>query len=143
MRAAFLAVLLSLLTTSMCYGHCQIPCGIYDDEARFTLLLEHVTTIEKSITEIKALSDGDVSDYNQLVRWIMNKEHRAEEIQEIALQYFLAQRVKEGQEHYEDQLKLLHGIIVGAMKTKQSLDEANVTDLRTKIGAFKKVYMHH
>lgn len=141
MRAASLALLIGLIAASACYGHCQIPCGIYDDEARFGLLLEHVLTIEKSISEINKISKEDATDYNQIVRWVMNKEHHAEEIQEIALQYFLAQRVKEGQDHYDDQLRLLHGIIVSAMKAKQSLDESNVSELRAKIEEFKQVYM--
>jgi len=41
---------------SLAYSHCQIPCGIYDDEARFTEIAEHITTIEKSMKEIESLS---------------------------------------------------------------------------------------
>jgi len=143
MKSLVSVVLLSLVAVSVCYGHCQIPCGIYDDGMRFTLLLEHVETIDKSITEAKRLSEAEVPDYNQLVRWIVNKEHHATEIQEIASDYFLAQRIKEGGEHYGESLELLHGIIVYAMKTKQSLDESNVVELEKKILEFQELYMEH
>ena len=143
MKTVLFALLLSAVTASACYGHCQIPCGIYDDEVRFTLLLEHVATIQKSINEIKKESEAEVPNYNQLVRWINNKEHHAGEIQDIASDYFLAQRIKEGVEHYGEALTLLHGIIVYAMKTKQSVDETNVAELEKRIREFKQVYMGH
>ena len=143
MKSALFIVLVGLVTTSVCYGHCQIPCGIYDDGMRFTLLLEHVETIDKSISEAKRLSEAEDPDYNQLVRWIVNKEHHASEIQSIASDYFLAQRIKEGADHYVESLELLHGIIVYAMKAKQSLDESNVTELERKILEFKELYMGH
>jgi nickel superoxide dismutase len=28
-------------------AHCEIPCGIYDDEMRINMVLEHIATIEK------------------------------------------------------------------------------------------------
>ena len=33
------------------FAHCQIPCGIYGDQTRFTLMHEHVTTTEKSMKQ--------------------------------------------------------------------------------------------
>ena len=35
------------------FAHCQIPCGIYDDKMRFTMMAEHVTTIEKSMNQME------------------------------------------------------------------------------------------
>ncbi|MCK5701941.1 MAG: hypothetical protein KAI29_12345 [Cyclobacteriaceae bacterium] len=32
-------------TAQKTYAHCEIPCGIYNDELRITLLYEHFTTI--------------------------------------------------------------------------------------------------
>ena len=46
---AFLTV---IIFSSVVYGHCQIPCGIFDDETRIELMKEHVVTIEKSINEL-------------------------------------------------------------------------------------------
>ena len=41
---------------SLAYSHCQIPCGIYGDEARFNMITEHITTVEKSMKLIESLS---------------------------------------------------------------------------------------
>lgn len=120
------------------HAHCQIPCGIYGDDTRFVLLLENVTTIKKSIAQIK--EEGKKGNHNQVVRWVNNKEHHADEIKTIACEYFLAQRIKEGQPKYEEKLKLLHAIIVYSMKCKQSLDEKNAATLEKKIKDFQKIY---
>ena len=40
------------LMTGLAEAHCEIPCGIYDDEAGIKQLLEHVTTIEMSMNQI-------------------------------------------------------------------------------------------
>jgi nickel superoxide dismutase len=96
-------------------AHCQVPCGIYDDEARFRMLAEHVTTMEKAMKEIAALSAQAPVNYNQIVRWVMNKEKHAEEFSEILSYYFLAQRIKptvaddkESHDRYLSQLELVH-----------------------------------
>ena len=46
-------------------AHCEIPCGIYDDELRMNLIIEHAGTIEKSMKSITELESG--KDINQLV----------------------------------------------------------------------------
>jgi len=34
--------ILAGLLASIAYSHCQIPCGIYDDQARFDMIAEAV-----------------------------------------------------------------------------------------------------
>jgi len=47
-RVALLAALaVGVVFGSLAYSHCQVPCGIYGDDTRFTLIGEHITTIEK------------------------------------------------------------------------------------------------
>jgi len=79
---------------SLAYSHCQVPCGIYGDDTRFTLIAEHITTIEKSMNQIEALSKEQHPNWNQIVRWVVNKEDHADQLTEIVTFYFLAQRVK-------------------------------------------------
>ena len=70
---------------SLLWAHCQIPCGIYDDQARFASMFEHVDTIEKSMKQINALA-AEKPDWNQSVRWVNNKEAHADKLAErIAL----------------------------------------------------------
>ena len=128
-------------------AHCEIPCGIYGDSLRVALLYEHIETIEKSMNMINTLSDEESPDYNQLVRWVVNKEEHANKMQEIVSQYFLHQRVKpvtadndEAYRKYTKQLELLHNILVFAMKSKQSTDLAVIDTLREKLHAFEHAY---
>jgi len=132
---------------SLAYSHCQIPCGIYDDEARLKMISEHITTIEKSMKLIEDLSDQDEINANQIVRWINNKETHADELSHIITHYFMAQRIKipsEGnvQEYkkYVRKLTLLHEMLVTTMKTKQTTDTANVAKLRTLLSRFHEAY---
>lgn len=143
--AVFLSI--SVLAASQAFAHCQIPCGIYGDELRVQLLAEHVTTIEKSMNQIVELGKASPVDYNQLVRWVSNKEEHAQKIQDIVTAYFMAQRIKapaetEGEAHeaYLRNLELLHRMQVAAMKAKQSTDLEQVDTLRTLLKKFQKSY---
>ena len=72
-------VVLALVASSVVYSHCQIPCGIYDDNMRFNMMAEHITTIEKSIKMVNQISSEEKPNMNQLVRWVQNKETHADE----------------------------------------------------------------
>lgn len=146
--AALLVVTLCAFFAQKVFSHCEIPCGIYDDEARFKSLLENVTTVEKSMNQIIALSKESKPNNNQIVRWVMNKEHHAGDIIHILTQYFLTQRLKpvadkNSQEYknYAKKLTLVHEMIVFSMKAKQTTDLENVTKLRSHIADFKTAYM--
>jgi len=142
------AVLVSAVVFgSLAYSHCQIPCGIYDDEARFSAMAEHITTIEKSIKEIESLSSQAKPNMNQIVRWVNNKDQHADELSEIVTYYFMAQRIKVSSESdakayndYVKKLTLLHRMLVDTMKAKQTTDLANVQELRSLLEQFHAAY---
>lgn len=128
-------------------AHCEIPCGIYDDSVRIALIYEHISTIEKSMTKIKELEAEGDKNYNQLIRWVVNKEEHAQKIQDIVAQYFMHQRVKPVDEtdkekyaKYIDQLTSLHEITVFAMKAKQTTDEVYIKKLREAVHSFEHAY---
>ena len=142
-RIAISAALLDMavLPIRMAGAHCQVPCGIYGDEARFVTLDEHITTIEKSLNQINELSAAGDKNYNQLVRWVQNKEVHADALTQIVTYYFLAQRIKPDQAMYGEKLVMLHGLIVNSMKAKQTTDLANVAALRAGVEAFRAAYL--
>ena len=144
---AMLAV--SLLCSSLLFAHCEIPCGIYGDQIRLEMLAEHITTIEKSMKQVQTLSKESDKNYNQIVRWVKNKEKHANEIQEIVTQYFMTQRVKPADrkdghayDHYVTRVTLLHKMLVAAMKTKQTTDLEHVAALRDLLAKFRAEYSH-
>jgi nickel superoxide dismutase len=143
-----LSLVIALAAAAPASAHCQIPCGIYDDELRVQLIEEHITTVEKSMKQIVALGAASPVDYNQLVRWIDNKEEHAQEIQDIVTAYFMAQRIKPPTDHDDEQatknylhkLALLHRIQIHAMKAKQSTDLEQIETLRKLVAQFRKAY---
>lgn len=140
--AACLALLgLLMVPAQLVFAHCQVPCGIYGDETRFTMMEEHITTLEKSMNQIQELSAAGDKNYNQLVRWVNNKETHADELTDIVTYYFLAQRIKADADHYEEKLKALHGIMVSAMKAKQTTDLAHIASLRDGVATFRTLYV--
>jgi nickel superoxide dismutase len=121
-------------------AHCEVPCGIYDDQMRIKMMAEHVTTIEKSMKEILKLERESPINYNQLVRWVMNKERHANELQEIITRYFMTQRIKPGTEGYSEKMGLLHKTLVSAMKCKQTTDISHIIELRSLLKRFQDLY---
>jgi len=133
-------VALFLLTTSGAWAHCEIPCGIYGDEMRFQMMQEHITTIEKSMNQINDLAKKKGAPSNQLIRWVGNKEHHAQALQEIITQYFLTQRIKIDAKDYSKKLTVLHKMLVFSMKCKQTTDLKHVGKLRDLVKDFKGLY---
>jgi nickel superoxide dismutase len=114
---------------------------------RFDMLEEHFKTIEKSMKQIMELSKAKDKNYNQIVRWVNNKEKHASKVQHIVYQYFMTQRVKpvsekNGEEYrqYVDQITLLHEMLVYAMKSKQTTDLSCVERLRSLLSRFRTAY---
>lgn len=137
----FLALLAVFAAPQSASAHCQIPCGIYDDERAFAEMKQDAVTIERSmrgLAESKTMHDA--------ARWTMNKERHAQNIQDTAQAYFLAQRVKvaakksKGYKNYVTSTTALHQIIVAAMKTKQSDDQAQVEALDAAIETYEAHY---
>ncbi len=136
-----------MVFASLVYSHCQIPCGIYNDPARFDMIAEHTTTIEKSMKQITSLSKQDKSDMNQIVRWVQNKEEHADKLSNIVTHYFMAQRIKlvgdtksKAYQEYIRKLTLLHEMLVYSMKAKQTTDLSNVEKLKTLLAEFRAAY---
>ncbi len=140
---------LSLPLASPAFAHCEIPCGIYNDEMRLEMIAEHITTIEKSMLQITVLSKENPLNHNQIVRWVQNKEEHANELQHIVSQYFMTQRLKPADESdkkaysaYVKKLTLLQQMLFFAMKAKQTVDPAHVKKLRSLLDDFRALNSH-
>ena len=129
-----------LIFTVIASAHCEIPCGIYDDELRINMISEHITTVEKSMNQIRKIEIEKHPNSNQLIRWVTNKERHANEIQDIVTQYFMTQRIKLDAKNYEKKLGLLHQMLIYSMKCKQTVDLGHVNTLRKLVKDFKTLY---
>ena len=93
------------------------------------------------MSEIKSLSaKNDPLSFNQLNRWIMTKEEHAKNIQRVVSDYFLTQRIKSKNKNYDKHLRLLHELLVSAMKCKQTVDSQNVDKGLKSLDNFVRVY---
>jgi nickel superoxide dismutase len=139
--------ILVVVFATLAYSHCQIPCGIYGDEARFAAISENITTIEKSMKQITELSGAERPNMNQIVRWVQNKEKHADDTSEIITYYFMAQRIKPASkseaaayEEYIKKLSLLHEMLISCMKAKQTTQLSHVGQLRSLLSEFHDAY---
>jgi ubiquitin-small subunit ribosomal protein S27Ae len=128
-------------------GHCQVPCGIFDDPAMVAELKEAAATIRKAIvqsTELHSTVGTDLLAMNQMVRWISVKEEHATKIIDKVASYCLCQRVKKevfkDDKDYVDALKAHHAVMQAAMKTKQVLDVAACDALDHALADMAKMY---
>jgi nickel superoxide dismutase len=137
------ALLLVFFNTAEVRAHCEIPCGIYDDEMRINMIAEHITTIEKAMKQIVQLGGEKQTNHNQLARWVVNKEYHANELQHIVTQYFMTQRIKPDANKYAEKLTLLHKMLIHAMKCKQTTDLNHIATLRSLSKAFQDLYLGH
>ncbi|MGD9402346.1 MAG: superoxide dismutase [Ni] [bacterium] len=143
---AALVLLTLMVPLSAAWSHCQVPCGIYDDDMRLEMIAEHIKTIERSMQQIVELSEAETPNMNQIVRWVNNKDAHADELAHIATYYFLAQRVKpvaatdQDYQTYIEMLKTLHQMVFYSMKAKQSTDMEYVAKLRELLKDFTKAY---
>ncbi len=143
------SIVLLFLILSPCalLAHCEIPCGIYDDQMRIKMIEEDITTIEKSMDQIEKLSKKKNKNMNQIVRWIINKENHCDYLGDIVTQYFMAQRINpvdasdsDEYKKYIENITLLHKMLYHATKAKQSTDQRYVKALRTLLKSFEKAY---
>jgi nickel superoxide dismutase len=129
------------------FSHCQVPCGIYDDQVRVKMIAEHITTMEKAMKQVAGLSKESSPNYNQIVRWVTNKEKHAEALSDIVTYYFMTQRLKPVDKSdakkyagYQKKLELLHHLLVYAMKAKQTTDLKHIEMLRMLLKKFEAAY---
>mmetsp|Transcript_75092 Transcript_75092/g.140064 ORF Transcript_75092/g.140064 Transcript_75092/m.140064 type:complete len:181 (+) Transcript_75092:64-606(+) len=127
--------------------HCQVPCGIFNDDGRIAAILEDAVTIRKSVSEMQNLhKGGKLQDMHQIIRWVNTKEEHATKIMTTVAEYFLAQKVKPAllqHDEYLEVLELHHKVMIAAMKTKQSSEMEAVDDLDKAIQGLRPVYEKH
>jgi small subunit ribosomal protein S27Ae len=134
-------------------GHCQVPCGIFDDPKLVAEVKEQCATIRKAIVQINELfAKGDVLSFNQMTRWVNTKEEHCCKIITAISEYCLCQRVKPvgapgspftQDKDFVDALRSHHSVMVNAMKAKQSVAVAAADALDHAVGDWSKMYLPH
>eukprot|EP00927_Polykrikos_kofoidii_P072814 TRINITY_DN68908_c0_g1_i1.p1 TRINITY_DN68908_c0_g1~~TRINITY_DN68908_c0_g1_i1.p1 ORF type:complete len:230 (-),score=36.43 TRINITY_DN68908_c0_g1_i1:180-869(-) len=139
------------LTVPLRGGHCQVPCGIFDDPKLVVELRETCATIRKAMVHVGEMSnDLSPSGLNQLIRWTETKEKHASKIVTFVSEYCLCQRLKpvgdpktpfKSQGDYIEALRAHHTLLLAAVACKQTVDLSNVDRLEAAIGAVSSMYV--
>jgi len=133
-------------------GHCQVPCGIFDDPKLVAELKEACATITKATAQIGELFNGSMTaqTFNQATRWVNTKEEHCSKIITLVGEYCLCQRIKplsdpktpfKAEDEFVEALKAHHAVMTAAMKAKQSTDPATTTALAAAIDLMSKMYI--
>ena len=132
-------------------GHCQVPCGIFDDPKLVAELSEACATISKAVAQVNEIFAGQMTaqSFNQATRWINTKEEHCSKIITLIAEYCLAQRVKpladpktpfKEEQEYVNALIAHHAAMQAAMKAKQSSDPAAAAALTDFVAHMCKMY---
>jgi len=132
-------------------GHCQVPCGIFDDPKLVSDIMEAIATIKKAMVQIGELSATlNALNINQMTRWVNTKEEHATKIVSLVSEYCLCQRVKpvadpkspfKSEADYIAALQSHHKVMLAAVKCKQTVDPANADALESAAKEMSKMYM--
>lgn len=132
-------------------GHCQVPCGIFDDPKLVSDIQEAIATIRKASVQIGELRELKTAlAVNQMVRWANTKEEHASKIIGLMADYCLAQRIKpisdpktpfQTEAEYIAALAAHHKVMLLAVKCKQSAEAAYADALGEAASDLSKMYM--
>jgi len=132
-------------------GHCQVPCGIFDDPKMVADIREACATIRKAMVQTNELAGAmSAQNFNQMTRWVNTKEEHCANIIKTIGEYCLCQRVKPfgtpgtpfaTAEDYTAATLAHHKVMVCAMKAKQSVDTAVADALEAAVDDFSKMYL--
>ena len=131
---------LIFLTPGFMRAHCQMPCGIYHDEMVFAEIEEHVETLAKAVHVLQENERKSIQDYNQITRWVRNKEKTADQAREVLVNYFLQQRLKPESKSDQQLVLCIHKLLVLSMKIKQHVDQDYVDQFSNSLARFKNEY---
>jgi len=132
-------------------GHCQVPCGIFDDPKLVADVKEACATIKKAMVQITELSaEMNALNINQITRWVNTKEEHCSKVIALMSEYCLCQRVKPvgapkspftKEEDYIAALTAHHAVMLKAVTCKQNVDPAKADDLSAAIDCMAKMYL--
>jgi len=135
-----------LVPAALVRCHCQVPCGIFDDDVPVNSVKKDATPVHKAMVQINELSTaGTALALNQATRWVVTKEDAAKNIISTVSEYMLCQRVKkelfEKDEEYLQALAAHHACLTAAVKTKQVVDATACDALDHAIADLAPMYI--
>lgn len=120
-------------------AHCQMPCGIYDDQMVYDKITEYYLTMFKAVKTLEHNELKNVDDYNKLVRWIALKDKMSDQTAELLTTYFLQQKLKPIKEN-RDLVLSIHKLLFLTVAIKQNVDLGIVKEFGEEWDHFKSLF---
>lgn len=140
-KAIFLS---GLLAVNFYFGgveaHCQMPCGIYNDQMVYDKIDEYFMTMVKAVSALKDNKFENLHDRNQFVRWITEKDAQSDEVANVITTYFLQQKIRPGDEDNFDLVKSAHKLLFLLVAIKQNVDLKIVHEFGKEWDHFKELF---
>lgn len=125
-----------LLGLGQLSGHCQMPCGIYDDQMVYDQINQYYLTMFKGVKALKNNKFQTDEEKNHFVRWVMTKDRLSDEVAMVITTYFLQQKILPIEDNTE-LLKSLHRLLFLLVAIKQNVDINIVKDFGKEWEKFK------
>jgi nickel superoxide dismutase len=140
-RLLCVAVFISIMSIdNNLTAHCQMPCGIYHDDMVFAQVNQFVETMHKGISVINQSKFVSISDRNEVIRWVMQKDKDSDKMAELILTYFLQQKIKPGEPDTVKKLVAAHHLLFLLVAIKQNADLQMVKDFSKEWDKFKAMF---
>ncbi len=125
-----------LLGLGQLSAHCQMPCGIYDDQMVYDQINQYYLTMFKGVKALENNKFQTDEDKNHFVRWVMTKDRLSDEVAMMITTYFLQQKILPIEDNNE-LLKSLHRLLFLLVAIKQNVDIKIVKDFGNEWEKFK------
>jgi len=125
--------------TSSLSAHCQMPCGIYDDQMVYDEVNQFYLTMFKAVKALQNNKFNSDEDRNQFIRWVMTKERLCNEIAMLLTTYFFQQKIMPIDDNI-DMVKSLHRLLFQLVAIKQNVDIKIVKDFGKEWDHFKVLF---
>jgi len=102
-------------------AHCQMPCGIYDDQMIYDEVDQFYLTMYKCVKALENNQFKTDEDKNQFIRWVITKENKCNELAMLITVYFLQQKIMPIDDNAE-LVKSLHKLLFQLVAIKQNVD---------------------
>lgn len=122
------------------FAHCQMPCGIYHDDMVFDQIDQYVETMVKAVTVLEDNKFSTLSERNEAIRWVMEKESESNNVAELITCFFLQQKIKPGESDTAKRVLSAHKLLFFLVKIKQTVDISVVSDFYEEWEKFKLMF---
>lgn len=143
MKQMFSAVFAAfVLFSSQLSAHCQMPCGIYDDQLVYDQVDQYYLTMYKAVSALKNSKFETLHDRNQYIRWVMLKNEESDTTAKILTTYFLQQKITPmaGDADTQKLVHSIHQLLFYLVIIKQNVDLDIVKQFGKEWENFKQMF---